>query len=114
MPVAVVLLILDSKVLERVNNILNDVSSYFKGIAEIVTAKNKLTKEDIKKLVECGVRKIVVLPIVENLRKHFEKTYIKKLKLADGRVKVVYAKPMLSSEITANNVILEIEKFLKP
>ena len=59
-------------------NILNDVSTYFKGI---VTAKNKLTKEDIKKLVECGVRKTVVLPMVENLRKHFEKTYIKKLKL---------------------------------
>lgn len=114
MPVAVVLLVLDSEVLERINGILNEVSSYFKGVAEVVAAKNKLTKEDIKKLVECGVRKIIVLPIVENLRKHFEKTYVGKLKLADGRVRVVYAKPMLSSKITTTNVILEIEKLLKP
>ena len=115
MPIAVVLLASSDKVLRKITSMLSEISSYFKGIVEIVVSKTKPTRGDIERLVECGARKVIILPIVESLKKHFETSHIENLRVTDGKVRIVYASPViLSNRTSVENIIVEIEKLLKP
>lgn len=112
MPTAVILLLSNEKLLRQLNNIIEEAITYFKDIVEIMVKCTDISEEDIKTLISKGVRKIVVLPIK---RKTTRSTFsMKKYKLIDGKVKVIYAKPILSSEVTAENIISEIQRLLKP
>ncbi|RLG72498.1 MAG: hypothetical protein DRO23_10360 [Thermoprotei archaeon] len=115
MPIAVVLLVSSNKTLRKIANMLGEISTYFKGIVEVVVAKTKPTKGDIERLVDHGVRKVIILPIVENLKKNLEISHTENLRVADGKIKIVYANPMIfSSRTSVKNLIIEIEKLLKP
>jgi len=115
MPIAIVLLAPSDKTLKKITSMLSEISSYFKDIVEVVATRTKPTKEDIERLVEHGVRKVIILPIVENIKKHLEVSHIENLRVADGKVKVVYASPVIfSSKTSVKNIIVEIEKLLKP